>query len=246
MRRFFIDRSAVGDGRAFISGELFRHLVTVLRMKNGDRLTLVDGTGEEHIGVITTVRDGEVEVRIDETRTVSPAGAYPAITLLQGVPKGERMELILQKGTELGAAGFVPFLSSRTIPRLSGDRAADRIRRWERIVMEAARQSRRPDIPEVGALVTLAEALAAARQEVRLLLWEGERERGLTEFLDSTLYPASVAILVGPEGGLSREEAKEAMAAGFVPVTLGPRILRTETAGLAVLSILQYVWGDVG
>lgn len=246
MRRFFIDPGAIGSGTALITGELFRHLVTVLRMKVGYRLTLVDGLRGEFDGVITAIRDGEVEVKIEADRSVSPAGTDMAMTLLQGVPKGERMELILQKGTELGAARFIPVLTSRSVPRLSGDKATERRRRWERIVHEAARQSRRSDIPEVGEIVTLATALAAADQEVKLLLWEGENERGLQEVLDMMPCPASVALLIGPEGGLSHEEAQEAMAAGFVPVTLGPRILRTETAGLAVLSILQFVWGDVG
>ena len=246
MRRFFIDKLSIIDGIAVIEGELFRHLVRVLRLKVGARVALADGECGEYTGVLSSLEGERALVRIERTLTTVASGKTPAITLIQGVPKGERMEMILQKGTELGAAGFVPFLSSRTIPRLSGDKAVERVRRWERIVREAARQSRRPDIPEVYAIVTLAEALAAARQEIRLILWEGESEQGLKEILDAAPTPASVALLVGPEGGLSREEAEKAMAAGFVPVTLGPRILRTETAGLAVLSILQYVWGDVG
>ena len=112
--------------------------------------------------------------------------------------------------------------------------------------MEAARQSRRPDIPEVCGIVTFTDAVASARQEMKLILWEGESERGLKEVVEMMSPPSSVAVLVGPEGGLSAEEAREARASGFLPVTLGPRILRTETTGLAVLSILQYVWGDVG
>jgi 16S rRNA (uracil1498-N3)-methyltransferase len=247
MRRFFIDKQTIVDGVVVIEGELFRHLVTVLRLKVGARVTLADGDGGEYLGVLVSQEGARVFVRLEETLATAASGAILPITLFQGIPKGERMEMILQKGTELGAAGFVPFLSSRTIPRLSGDKAVARVRRWERIVMEAARQSRRPDIPEVGTIVTLTEALATARQEVRLLLWEGESEQGLKEVLAAAPNAAvSVALLVGPEGGLSREEAGEAMAAGFIPVTLGPRILRTETAGLAVLSILQYVWGDVG
>ena len=246
MRRFFIDRHAIGEDTAVIEGELFRHLISVLRLKVGARLILADGEGGEYAGILTTLEGDRALVRIEETLTAVASGAIPAITLIQGIPKGERMEFILQKGTELGAAGFVPFVSSRTIPRLSGDKAVERVRRWERIVTEAARQCRRPDIPEIGGIMPLSEALAAAGQEVRLLLWEEESERSLKEFLEASPCPASVALLIGPEGGLSREEAEEAMAAGFVPVTLGPRILRTETAGPAVLAILQYVWGDVG
>jgi 16S rRNA (uracil1498-N3)-methyltransferase len=247
MRRFFIDRSAIVDGVAVIEGELFRHLVKVLRLKSGARIALADGQGGEFAGVLASLEKERAIVRIEETLAAVASGAAPAITLIQGVPKGERMEMILQKGTELGVAGFVPFLSSRTILRLSGDKAAERVRRWERIVMEAARQSRRPDIPEVCGIVAFADAVASARQEMKLILWEGESERGLKEVVERTSPPpSSVAVLVGPEGGLSAEEAREARASGFLPVTLGPRILRTETTGLAVLSILQYAWGDVG
>ncbi len=246
MRRFFIERSAITDGIAVIQGELFHHLIAVLRWKVGAPLALADGLGGEYHGVLTSVEGERAVVTIRETFVVASGGTTPEITLLQGIPKGDRMEIILQKGAELGADRFVPVLTSRAIPRLSGDKAVERVRRWGRIVGEAARQSRSSHIPEVSAIVTLAEALAEARQEVKLLLWEGESERGLRDVLESRACPASVALLVGPEGGFSPEEARQAMVAGFIPVTLGTRILRTETAGPAVLAILQYVWGDLG
>jgi 16S rRNA (uracil1498-N3)-methyltransferase len=246
MRRFFIDKSAITEGIATIEGELFRHLVKVLRLKVGDRMILADGAGGEYSGILTTVTAERALVRIENVVVSAVVGAIPQITLLQGIPKGDRMELILQKGTELGAGYFIPVLSSRAIPRLAGDKAVERVRRWERIVGEAARQSRRSDIPGVGGIVSLTEALAGSTQEVKLLLWEGESQRGLREVLELHPAPVTVALLVGPEGGFSREEAEQALAAGFIPVTLGARILRTETAGLAVLAILQYVWGDVG
>lgn len=246
MRRFFVERSAIADGVATIEGELYRHLVAVLRLRPGARLILADGEGGEYGGVLDTVAEGRALVRVGGRVAASPTGATPLLTLLQGIPKGEKMELILQKGTELGAARFVPVLTSRAVPRLSGDKAAARVGRWERIVREAARQCRRPDIPAVGGIVPLAGALAACGEELKLLLWEGESGQGVRELLESVSPPASVALLVGPEGGLSAEEAAQAAAAGFIPVSLGPRILRTETAGLALLAILQYVWGDLG
>jgi 16S rRNA (uracil1498-N3)-methyltransferase len=246
MRRFFIDRKEIVDGEVVIAGDLFRHLARVLRMKPGARVSLADGEGGEYMAVITAITEERLHARIEILQATIADSADPAITLLQGIPKGERMELILQKGTELGAAGFIPFLSSRTIPRLTGEKATERRRRWERIVMEAARQSRRPEIPVVAEISPFSGTVRSVHQEVRLLLWEGEQQRGLRELLEETPRPSSVALLVGPEGGLSPEEATEAVAAGFIPVTLGPRILRTETAGLAVLAILQYVWGDVG
>jgi 16S rRNA (uracil1498-N3)-methyltransferase len=246
MRRFFIEKSAIADGVGVIQGELFRHLIAVLRLKVGTPLTLADGQGGEYAGVLTSVEGDRALVALRETIQVASVGTTPELTLLQGIPKGERMETILQKGAELGVHRLVPVLTSRAIPRLSGDKAVERVKRWERIAREAARQSRRSDIPEVGAIVSLAEALAGARQEVKLLLWEDESEQSLREVLESRACPASVAILVGPEGGFSPDEAEQAMGAGFIPVTLGKRILRTETAGPAVLAILQYVWGDMG
>jgi len=246
MRRFFVDRNSIADGVALIDGELFRHMVTVLRLKVGDRVALADGLGGEYVGMFTSVAGERAIVRIEERVAPAVNCAAPEIILFQGIPKGERMELILRKGTELGVNRFVPVLSSRSVPRLSGDRAVERVRRWDRIVREAARQSRRTEIPMVKAIVPLADALADARQEVKLLFWEGESEQRLREVLESVTLPRSVALLVGPEGGLSRDEVEQAKYAGFIPVSLGTRILRTETAGLAVLAILQYVWGDVG
>lgn len=245
MHRFFINRSALRNGEAFIEGDLFRHLVKVLRLKAGAQVVLADGEGSEHTGVITSLERERAVVRIEQSVLLPSPPATPGITLYQAIPKNDRMELVLQKGTELGVAEFVPVISSRTIPRLSGEKAVQRIRRWERIVMEAARQSCRQDIPRVTAIVSLAEALATAYQEVRLFLWEEELELGLKHVIDRTRKPSSVAVLVGPEGGLSREDADAAVSAGFIPVSLGPRILRTETAGLAAVSILQYVWGDM-
>ncbi len=168
------------------------------------------------------------------------------ITLYQGLPKGEKLDLILQKCTELGVAEVVTFGADRSVVKLRGERSSARLERCEKIVQEAARQSGRRSAPKVIIGGCLDAVLAEARQTVKLLLWEGEQTVRLRESLEAHAAPESVAVVVGPEGGLSADEVKQAVARGFTPVSLGRRILRTETAGLAVLSILQFQWGDIG
>jgi 16S rRNA (uracil1498-N3)-methyltransferase len=153
------------------------------------------------------------------------------------------MDLVLQKGTELGVSIFVPVLAGRSVSR-PGTGQEKRQVRWERIVKEAARQCRRPCLPHLASPVPLAQALAECHADLRLMLWE-EENRPLAEALPSAA-PRQAAILVGPEGGFSPQEAELARLSGFLPVRIGPRILRTETAGFAVASILQYLYGDLG
>jgi 16S rRNA (uracil1498-N3)-methyltransferase len=171
------------------------------------------------------------------TRSTATENPCP-LRLLQALPKGDKFDLVLQKGTELGITVFQPLLSCRTLARTDTSRRA----RWQRIVSEAARQSRRPQMPRLEPLCPLAEALQTVDEPLRLVLWE-ESARPLREVLP-TAAPAAVALLVGPEGGLAADEIATVKAAGFLPVHLGPRILRTETAGLAVAAILQFLYGD--
>lgn len=246
MRRFFIDEKAIADGTATITGNLFCHMTRVLRLKIGTRVILSDGMGRRHSGVIETVGKENLLVRLQESSSEPSRPARPLITLYQGLPKGSKMEFILQKCTELGVDTLVPFVSRRSVARLPKERESERLQRWERIAREAARQSDRTIIPSVSPVMELSDALAAANQDVRLLLWEEEHTNRLRSVLGSRPAPESVSILVGPEGGLAEDEAAAAVAAGFMPVTLGSRILRTETAGMALLAILQFHWGDMG
>lgn len=245
MRRFFVSKGVLADDTVTINGDLFRHLAKVLRLKSGSRLLLADGAGVECSGRISQIGKEQLTVAIEERKLQTVTEAGPLITLYQGVVKGDRMELILQKCTELGVAEVVPLLTSRSIPRLA-ERGSDRLDRWRRIAQEAARQSKRPAIPRIAEITGFAEALNQAEQPLKLLLWEEERTNRLKPLLAATPPPPSIALLVGPEGGLSAVEAELAIAAGFVPITLGQRILRTETAGLAMLAILQFYWGDLG
>lgn len=242
MRRFFVSPPSLQQDRVSLEGDTLHHLSKVLRLAIGEEIILLDGCGNLCQCRIDSLgrKFGEALVlrRWQESERVLP------VQLLQSLPKGDKMELILQKGTELGVTEFVPVLAGRSTPRLVADREESRQQRWERIIQEAARQCRRPMLPRLAPAITLTEALAACSAELRLLPWE-EESRPLASVLPQR-PPASVAVLIGPEGGFSAAEAAEASAAGFVPVSLGPRILRSETAGFVVTTILQHHYGDLG
>jgi len=246
MRRFFVGPELLRSSCGTISGELFRHIATVLRLKPGAELLLADGCGHEAVALITAVNKEELTVDLQPCYTVAEEGGTLPVTLCQGLPKGEKMDLILQKATELGISRIVPFNAGRSVARLDGERLAKRLSRWEKIAQEAARQSARSTVPSLGFYGNLQELLQGEDGGVKLLLWEGEKEQSLRETIGNREKPVSVSIIIGPEGGLTSEEAAQAERAGYIPVTLGRRILRTETAGLAVVAILQYVWGDLG
>jgi 16S rRNA (uracil1498-N3)-methyltransferase len=246
LRRFILPPDCFDGRLATVGGEPFRHMVTVLRLVPGSRLLLADGSGREAAGTIRSIHRESLLIDLDTELAAAAATAAPPITLYQGLPKGEKLDLILQKCTELGIAEIVPFQADRSVVRLVPERVADRLKRWQRIVLEAARQAGRSSVPRVDFAADLAAVTRHGNQELKLLLWEGETERGMKAVLRCCPRPISIAVLVGPEGGLTATEAATAQAAGFIPVTLGQRILRTETAGLAVLAILQYEWGDLG
>jgi 16S rRNA (uracil1498-N3)-methyltransferase len=246
VRRFFVPPESIADGRAVITGDLFRHMAKVLRLKPGTRVLLADGSGTEFAGVIDSVGREDLVVTIEESRVVAPAAAVPRITLFQGLPKGDKLEFILQKTTELGVAEVVPFATARSVSRIRKGEETDKVVRWQRIAQEAARQSGRSSVPQVSLEGSLAEVVNASGHEVKFLLWEGEKVNRLKDTLGGLPKPETIALIVGPEGGLTAEEAATATAGGFIPVSLGPRIVRTETAGLVMMAILQFYWGDIG
>jgi 16S rRNA (uracil1498-N3)-methyltransferase len=242
MRRFFVPPADLRGETVPLGAETAQHLGTVLRLGPGAEILLLDGEGTVCRCVVESLGRRGGAARVLERRREAET-ALP-VHLLQGLPKGEKMELVLQKGTELGITAFTPVLAGRGVAVPPVERGAKRLERWARIVREAARQCGRPCLPLLSPPLPLAEALAGCRQELRLMLWE-EESRPLAEVLPAGA-PRDVALLVGPEGGFAAAEAQAALRAGFVPVRLGPRILRTETAGLAAAAILQYRYGDLG
>lgn len=206
----------------------------MLRLRPGDRVAVFDGTGTEYVTELETVTPERVGARIIETHR----GRAPALhlTLLQGVPKGMKMDGVIRMGTEVGVTEFMPFTSARTVAAGQG-----RVARWLRIATEAAKQCRRSDMPVVHAPVPLAEALdRVAGYDLVLVLWEGEQSRTIGQALAPAPAAGRIAVAIGPEGGFTPEEVAQAASRGAVPVTVGPLILRTETAGIVALAMVVY------
>lgn len=239
--RFFLPGEDFGPAELSFSGDVLHHLRTVLRLAVDDEAVFLDGNGQCCRVRITRLdrKLGTAEVlqRWQTTETALP------IHLVQALPKGDKFDLVLQKGTELGIRAFHPALTRRTVAQPDRQRSEQRQQRWQRIVQEAARQSRRSCLPQLTPLAPLESILETRTQGLRLVLWEAGA-RPLAEVLPSA-PPSEVTVLIGPEGGFGPEEIEQIAARGFVPVHLGPRILRTETTGLAVTSILQYLYGDM-
>jgi len=231
-----------------LTDDTIRYLRNVLRLWPGDEVLFFDGTGWEYRGVIERLEGRGGAVRIVARQHI-PIEIPVRITLAQALPKGDKMEFIVQKATELGVARVIPFRSTRTIPRRTEERAARRLERWRRIAAEAAEQCGRADVPEIAETLSFAEALGAAGPgAVKILFWEAETERSIREVLksDEARSAKEFFLVVGPEGGLSGEEAETARQAGFITASLGRLVLRVETAALAILAILQYECGLIG
>ena len=238
MRRFFIPNlcCAVG-GNITLPAELLRHLRTVLRLLDGEEIQLFDGRGQL---AKANLQSGTSAQIVEICHATSP---QLTLSLIQGVTKGEKLELILQKGTELGVGTFVLTQMERSVGRIKSERQEKRLQRWQKIVQEAARQCGQPWLPQLDLRSSLAAAVSGNAAEVKLMLWE-ESAQPLAALLPAQA-PKSISVIVGPEGGISAREAEVAQSAGYQSVRLGPRILRTETVGLAIMSILQYLYGDL-
>lgn len=244
MRRFAIAPDRIVDGRVSFDALESRHLTRALRLRPGDTVIASDGAGHDY-----TVRLDSVGARATGTvLDVAARGSESplAITLLQAVPKGDKMETIVRAATELGAARVQPVVTSRTVVRLGAAAAASRAERWRRVAREAAKQCGRAIVPEVAAPAPLAACLPTARDhELAVCLWEGAAP-ALASVLERAGPLRRVAVLVGPEGGLDAAEVDAAAREGWRVASLGPRILRTETAGPAMVAILQTRFGDLG
>ncbi|MDD4238192.1 MAG: 16S rRNA (uracil(1498)-N(3))-methyltransferase [Desulfotomaculaceae bacterium] len=246
MPRFFVSPEQIKSGRVTITGPDVLHIVKVLRLGTGDNLTVLDGRGKVYEAVVEqTGREAVICAVISE----SDAGDAPAvrITLVQGLPKGDKMDLIVQKATELGVWRLIPLVCERSVVKLIGDKPQRRLERWQRIALEAAKQCRRPDIPEVLPPFEWEEVLTGMPDgTVALIPWEEENLEPLKKALRESEPKGDVYVFIGPEGGFASAEVELARSHGIRPVTLGPRILRTETAGLAVLAMILYQFGDLG
>ena len=246
MRRFIVDQKIPVNSRQELRGEVVRHIATVLRLSEGDSFILADGKGNEALATIAAIGEKSLTVDLTPAPHGNPAESPLSITIYQALPKGDKLEEILQKCTELGVASLVFFTAARSISRLDESKISTKLTRWCKIAQEAARQSGRSLVPEVRYSSEFIGDLGSDSSDLKLILWEDESRQRLKELLEGEECISSVAVIVGPEGGLTMDEVEAARREGFTPVTLGKRILRTETAAPAISAILQFSLGDIG
>jgi len=241
MTRIFTPESLQTAGRTTLQGKAAGHLARVLRARNGDAVVLFNGDGWDYAGRIVTLRPDEVEVELLGRKAATPDSPL-SVTLMQGVARGERMDLVVQKATELGVSRIVPVLAARSVVRLDGRQAQRKREHWHAVAVAACEQSGRGHPPAIDSPAPLDEALRNAPAEGSRITLSPAADVALAAQPPGT---ASVTLLIGPEGGLTDTEVALARGAGFAPRSLGPRILRTETAALAALAVLQAVAGDL-
>ena len=264
MSRFFVPEQNIDAeaGTILVTGTDVNHLKNVLRAERGTKLELVNTAGFVFACTVETVGKDKVVCRID-SKEKCPAEPVVPLVLIQGVPKGEKADFLVQKCVELGVTGIIPAVTERTVVKFSGDADREKKReRWQRIATEAAKQSGRGAVPEIAAPVDFKALMKRLEPDwLKIIPYENEEELTLKQVLREYFpemsgnsektekdgkneAPKGIYVFIGPEGGFSAGEVKTACENGFIPVTLGKRILRTETAGLAVVACVRYETGD--
>ncbi|MEE2762218.1 MAG: 16S rRNA (uracil(1498)-N(3))-methyltransferase [Pseudomonadota bacterium] len=215
------------------------HVGRVLRMQAGQALRLFNGDGQDYHGVIAEAGKKRVQVEITDAETNTTESSLN-IVLAQTLSKGDRMDYAVQKAVEMGATTIVPLTTERCDVKLKGDREDKRLRHWQQVAISAAEQCGRARVPDIQPVMTVPEWLDHAQAcDLKLVLHHRTEQS-----LDRLAKPTSVALMIGPEGGLTAEEIAQAEQNGFLPVALGPRVLRTETAPVAAIALCQWLWGD--
>ncbi|HHY71460.1 MAG TPA: 16S rRNA (uracil(1498)-N(3))-methyltransferase [Thermoanaerobacterales bacterium] len=248
MCRLFIFRELAINDQVVISGEDAHHIIRVLRYRSGDVIRISDGANTESLGVIIDIDTRDIEIKLKIVEKNKLKGITPLITLIQGLPKGEKFDWILQKNTEIGVCKFIPIVTQRTVVKLIPSKIERRKKRWEKIVKAAAKQCMRMDIPKIDQVLTFDSSLQEIKNhQLSIIPWEQEKVTTLKKIMqDIDKNILRIAVFIGPEGGFSIDEIKKAKAAGAVPVSLGSRILKTETAAVAACSMIMYELGDMG
>ncbi len=247
MQRFFISPESIRDKNVTVRGTVVHQIRDVLRMRPGDEIIVLDNTGWAFRTELAAIERDTVRGRVtDKWKLETEPRAH--ITLYQGLLKGQKFDWVLQKGTELGITGFVPVLSSRCIIGSVDDVSEARLERWQRIIVAAAEQAGRAVLPTLSTALIFKHACESAKRRggVALIPWENERNTGLREATAQALRPREFHLFIGPEGGFAEEEVNQARDMGIIPVSLGPRILRAETAGLAAAAAILSEQGDFG
>ena len=241
MYRFFVKKDQIQEDAVIIIGSDVNHIKNVLRMKKGETILISDGEDREYVCTIDELENEQVRAKIEDVNGV--AKELPIkVTLFQALPKGDKMETVIQKMIELGAYEIVPVFTKRCIVKLDNKKAVSKTKRWNSIAESAAKQSKRGIIPEVSMPVTYKEALKMAEaMDMVLIPYENAENMAHTRQVVSQIKTGmTVGIFIGPEGGFAEEEVEQAINIGAYDITLGKRILRTETAGMALMSVLMF------
>lgn len=250
MHKFFVPSNNLNSIEAIISGDDVKHIYKVLRLEKGEKVIINNCNGEEYLGEITLVNKTEVKVSIIEKLEVNNESNIK-IYLFQGLPKAQKMDLIVQKGTELGITQFIPTITERVDVKLKGE--FKKLDRLNRIALEAAKQSKRTTIPSVNEPILFEEVINKIKEmDLFLVPYENAENYGVKSLIkelssNGTLHKIKkVGIMIGPEGGFENKEIETLKDNGAYIITLGSRILRTETAGFTATSLIQYELGDLG
>ncbi|WP_426447833.1 16S rRNA (uracil(1498)-N(3))-methyltransferase [Paenibacillus sp. S-38] len=253
MQRYFIEPAQWAGTTVTITGDDAHHLIKVMRARPGDECIVSDGVSREALVRLQTLEGGQVLAEVAEEL---PMENEPRVEVwvAQSLPKGDKMELVIQKGTEIGASRFIPFTSERTVVQLDGKKEGKRTERWQKIAKEAAEQAHRNRVPSVEGVRTWKSLMElAAEADAALFCYEKQGEQALKSVICGLLAGrkpeqgrAKLLLIIGPEGGFSEREAIEAENAGCRPVALGRRILRTETAAMVGLTCILYEAGEMG
>jgi 16S rRNA (uracil1498-N3)-methyltransferase len=242
MHRFFIAKAF--QEKMTISGMDAHHIQDVLRLKIGDKVQIVADDGVVALGEITAWEKGKVFLQCVKIAAGSHEPTVK-ISLAQGLAKGEKMDFVIQKAVELGISTVYPVSMEHSVVQLKGPQAEKKLQRWQKIAESAAKQCQRDLIPNVAPVQNLAKVLQEDTSELKLLAYEGETQQSLKTVLEAHPEAKSMLVIIGPEGGISEKELAAAEAAGALTVSLGHRILRTETAGMVVLTAILYATGNL-
>ncbi len=246
MARFFVPKKNLQKKLGFIDGQELQHLRRVLRLTPGDEIALFDDAGWEHEAVIRSFEPGRAVIEILRS-CHAPRESDLELILAVGLTKGDKMDFVVEKATELGVFKIVPVASVYAVAKLDAARASARWARWKKIALSAAKQSGRTRVPEVLSPLGLRDFIQQSPTDaLKLLFWEKQPSESLKRVHAAQPRPRSIIAVVGPEGGFSDEEAARAAAHGYHAVSLGRRILRAETAAVTALSLVQFLWGDLG
>lgn len=242
MHRFYVDSSNILEKEILIDGSDVNHIKNVLRLTKGEGIVVCDGQGKDYYCVISDVATGEVRAQINEIKSANTE-LKTKIYLFQGLPKKDKMELIVQKAVELGVYEIIPVKMNRTIVKIENEKKElNKLNRWQTIANEASKQSRRGILPKVNRILSFKQAVEQAKElDCVILPYELAKDMGYTrKVLEEVCQSSSIGVFIGPEGGFEEYEVEEIENIGGRIITLGSRILRTETAGLATLSMLMF------